>query len=88
MQLTSIICFILFWKCINAKDPYLGIRNNFLNFFLRLENYHVKKIFHNIGKYIDNSHYKSIGTLSNISCKYNTLSYEEQELLQAINFFI
>ena len=83
LHFSMIICVF-----INAKDSYLVIRNKFLKFVLKLDNYRTKRILNNIGKQIDTMHYGTIMKIYNISYKYNTLTYDEQELFQNIGGFL
>ena len=88
MKFNILYLLTLIYIFVNAKDSYLLIRNKFLKFFLKLDNYRTKQIFNNIGIQIDNMHYGAINKLCNISYKYYTLSYDEQELIQNIGFFL
>jgi hypothetical protein len=83
-----LILFLFFLININANGCYILTKNNFMKFYLKLENYYFKKILNNVGCRIDNLHSFTCNKINSLSIRYNTLSYEEKEMLEAINFFL
>ena len=83
-----IIILISLFYCVSSRESYLIIRNNFLKFSLKVQNYRLNKIINNIGYKLHTMHCSSLDKLYNISYKYYTLTYDENELLEGILFLL
>jgi hypothetical protein len=83
-----IIILISLFYCVSSRESYLIIRNNFLKYSLKLQNYRLNKIINNIGYKLHTMHCASLDKLYNISYKYYTLTYDEKELLEGILFLL
>jgi hypothetical protein len=89
MKYLNIIILLLFFLTnISANGCYLLTKNNFMKFYLKLENYYLKKILNDFGCSIDKLHTLTCNQINSLSIKYNTLSYEEKEMLEVIGFFL
>ena len=73
---------------VNSRESYLIMRNNFLKFCLKIENYKLKQIINKVALDFQKIHYNSLESVYNVSYKYYTLSSDELELLEGIMFFI
>lgn len=89
MIYSNFIFLLFFYFCnIYANECYLLTKNNFMKFYLKLENYYLKKMLNEFGCRIDKVHNFACNKINSLSYKYNTLSYEEKEMLDVIGFFI
>jgi hypothetical protein len=82
-----ILLFICLSSSVHANHCYIFTKNNFMKFYLKLENYYLKML-NEFGCRIDSIHTFTCNKINSLSYKYNTLSYEEKELLELIGFFI
>jgi hypothetical protein len=82
------LCLIPIVSFIHSRDNYLTVRNNFLKFYLKLENYRLKYFFHRISNCVNKIHYYTIDKFYDISYKYYTLTENEKDLLEALTIFI
>ena len=73
---------------VNSRESYLILRNNFLKFSLKLENYRLKQILNNVGNNLQTLHYLSLEKFYNLSYKYYALTHDEKELLEGLMFFL
>jgi hypothetical protein len=88
--MNSLNLFFLLLLCLNnnyASECYLQTKNNFMKFYLKLDNFYLKNIFIKLGCSIDKIQSITCNKIYNLSYKYNTLSYEEKEMLEVIGFF-
>ena len=83
-----IIILVSLFYCVSSRESYLIIRNNFMKFCLKLENYRLKQIINNIGYNLHKMHYTSLDKLYDLSYRYYTLTYDEKELLEGILFLL
>ena len=82
------LCLIPIVSFIHSRESYLTIRNNFLKFYLKLENYRLKHFFHRISNTVNKIHYCTIDKFYHVSYKYYTLTESEKDLLEAVMIFI
>lgn len=83
-----ILLFFSLSSSVLTNHCYIFTKNNFMKFYLKLENYYLKKILNDFGCSIDNLHTLTSNKINNLSFRYNTLSHEEKEMLELIGFFI
>jgi hypothetical protein len=83
-----IILFLSLFYFGNARESYLILRNSFLKFNLKLQNYHLRQILNNLSNNINKIHLLTLDRYYNYTFKYHSLSYENKELLDTMSLFI
>jgi hypothetical protein len=83
-----IILFFICLSSVHTNHSYIFTKNNFIKFYLKLENYYLKKMLNEFGCKIDKIHTFTCNKINSLSYLYNSLSYEEKEMLEVIGFFI